>query len=109
VVNCSSGGLQGPIIACFAGRQGSPGTNFELRNGKSYGLYQPFEIERLGREAHDGLEIQLARHFEITAQNADDLLILGIKIIDKHSHNVLFEKQVGQFGAIFASSNDLDR
>ncbi|MFM0441324.1 hypothetical protein PQQ84_33175 [Paraburkholderia strydomiana] len=109
VVTCSSGGMRGPLISCFAGRQGSPNTNFELRNGKSYKLYQPFEIERLGREANDGLEIPLARHFEITAQNADDLMILGIKIIDKHSHNVLFEKQVGQFDAIFASSNDLDR
>jgi regulator of protease activity HflC (stomatin/prohibitin superfamily) len=109
VVTCSFNGMRTALLACFAGKQGSPDTNFELRNGKSYGLYQPYQIEELGREADDGMEIPLARHFEITAQNAADSLILGIKIIDKHSHNVLFEKQVGQFDAIIASSNDLDR
>jgi hypothetical protein len=109
VVTCSFGGMRTSLLSCFAGKEGSPDTNFELRNGESYGLYQPFQIEQLGREANDGLEIPLARHFEITAQNAADSLILGIKIIDKHSHNVLFEKQVGQFDAIVASSNDLNR
>lgn len=109
VVTCSFSGMQTTLLACFAGKEGGPDTNFELKNGNSYGLYQPYQIEQLGREANDGLEIPLAKHFEITAQNAADSLILGIKIIDKQSHNVLFEKQVGQFDAIVASSNDLDR
>ncbi|MCE2879809.1 MAG: cell envelope integrity protein TolA [Comamonadaceae bacterium] len=85
------------VLACFAGRVG---TELELRNGPRYGLYKVHEIGSLGQETREGLRINLQKKFELKAQNSDETLILGVKIVDRSTNETLFEKQVGRFGVI---------
>ena len=97
LVTCGFRGQHTNVLACFAGRVG---TELELRNGQRYGLYKVHEISSLGQETREGLRIDLQRKFELRAQNSDDTLILGVKIIDRTTNETLFEKQVGRFGVI---------
>lgn len=103
---CSLQGEHTQIIGCFAGSSTRPSTDFELKNGDSYGLYKNFEIENLGRETRAGLEMPLSRGFAITAQNSSDILVLGLKIVNKYTHQVVYQKQVGEFGVIKVSDGD---
>jgi murein DD-endopeptidase MepM/ murein hydrolase activator NlpD len=97
LVTCGFRGQHTNVLACFAGRVG---TELELRNGQRYGLYKVHEISGLGQETREGLRIDLQRKFELRAQNSDDTLILGVKIIDRSTNETMFEKQVGRFGVI---------
>jgi murein DD-endopeptidase MepM/ murein hydrolase activator NlpD len=97
LITCGFRGQHTNVLACFAGRVG---TELELRNGQRYGLYKVHEISSLGQETREGLRIDLQRKFELRAQNSDDTLILGVKIIDRSTNETLFEKQVSRFGVI---------
>lgn len=87
------------MLACFGGRVG---TELVLRNGSSYGLYKMHEIRNLGQETREDLRIDLRRNFELKAQNSDDTLIFGGKIIDRKTNETVFEQQVSRFGVISA-------
>ncbi len=97
LITCGFRGQHTNVLACFAGRMG---TEIELRNGAKYGLYKVHEISGLGQETREGLRIDLQKKFELRAQNSDDTLILGVKIVDRSTNETLFEKQVGRFGVI---------
>jgi hypothetical protein len=101
IITCSTSGMQVDVIACFSG---SSDTNLELKNGDKYGLYQPMDIESLGKKTSEGMRIELARKFELTMQNASDSLILGVKIVNNIPSSdfgkVLYEKKVAEFGVI---------
>lgn len=97
LVTCGFRGQHTNVLACFGGRVG---TELELRNGSSYGLYKVHEIRNLGQETREGLRIDLRRNFELKAQNSDDTLILGVKIIDRRTNETVFERQVSRFGVI---------
>lgn len=107
IVTCSENGIQYDVLICFAGGNGMPSTNFELKSGDNYGLYQPMQIEQLGQRTQAGLEIDLARNFELTAQDASQDLILGMKIIDKRTQKIVYQKQVGTFEVIAVSGDEL--
>ncbi len=97
LITCGFRGQHMNVLACFAGRVG---TELELRNGPRYGLYKVHEIGSLGQETREGLRINLQKKFELKAQNSDETLILGVKIVDRSTNETLFEKQVGRFGVI---------
>jgi murein DD-endopeptidase MepM/ murein hydrolase activator NlpD len=97
LITCGFRGQHTNVLACFAGRVG---TEIELRNGSRYGLYKVHEISGLGQESREGLRIDLQKKFELRAQNSDETLILGVKIVDRSTNETLFEKQVGRFGVI---------
>jgi hypothetical protein len=97
LITCGFRGQHTNVLACFAGRVG---TEIELRNGAKYGLYKVHEISGLGQETREGLRIDLQKKFELRAQNSDETLILGVKIVDRSTNETLFEKQVGRFGVI---------
>jgi hypothetical protein len=67
-------------------------------------LYKPFEIPRLGHETEREFTIDLKKNFELQVQNASESLVLGVRILDVRSGQVLFQKQVGQFGVISVSN-----
>lgn len=89
------------LLACFSSSLLS--TELELRNGQAYGLYKAFEIQHLGHETARGFTIDLKKNFELQVQNASESLVLGVRILDVRSGQVLFQKQVGQFGVIKVS------
>ena len=91
------------ILACFSGRYGVD-TEVKLANGSSVGLYKLFNLMQAGREMRDGFYIDLRGRFSIRAQNADDTLILGLKIIDRATGRVLREDKAAHFGVVSASN-----
>jgi hypothetical protein len=100
-LTCGLNGRHTLLVACFS--SSSLSTELELRNGQSYGLYKPFEIPRLGHETERGFTMDLNQNFELQVQNASDSLVLGVRILNIRSGQLLFEKQVGQFGVITVS------
>jgi hypothetical protein len=107
IITCSSSGIQADIVACFSGSSPRPDTNLEMKNGDKYNLYQPADLWNLGQKTSAGVRIPLARNFELTMQNASDMLILGVKIVNNIPSSdfdkVIFEKKAGEFGVIKVS------
>ena len=101
VVSCGFDGRHMNILACFAGRVD---TEIELSNGRDYGLYQSYQIGRLGTEYTDGLHINLRSTFDFKAQNSSESLILGAKVFSRATGDVLFQKQVSRYGVIRVSN-----
>jgi hypothetical protein len=101
-LTCGLSGRHMLLLACFS--SSSLSTELELRNGEAYGLYKPFEIQRLGHETERGFNIDLKNNFELQIQNASESLVLGVRILDVRSGELLFQKQVGQFGVITVSN-----
>lgn len=88
------------ILACFAGRSRGVDTELKLRNGTNMGIYKAYNFDQAGREQQDGFHIDLRRNFDLRAQNADRTLILGLKIIDRATGNVLYEDKAAQYGVV---------
>jgi hypothetical protein len=107
IITCSSSGIQADIVACFSGSSSRPDTNLEMKNGDKYNLYQPSDLWNLGEKTSAGVRIPLARNFELTMQNASDMLILGVKIVNNIPSSdfdkVIYEKKAGEFGVIKVS------
>jgi hypothetical protein len=91
------------ILACFSGRSGVD-TEVKLVNGSSVGLFKLYNLMEAGREMRDGFYIDLRGRFSVRAQNADDTLILGLKIIDRATGRVLREDKAAHFGVVSASN-----
>ena len=101
ILSCGFNGQHISAIACFTGKHSQ--TQLELRNGDDYGMYQNWELQRAGgQEYQDGLHISLNKNFSITAQNAADDLILNLRIVDKKTNRVLYEKSAAKYGVVSA-------
>jgi hypothetical protein len=100
-VSCTVNGMHTNVLACFGG---SPGTELELTNGQEYGLYKVYQLLSLGTETQQGFRINLRRNFKIVAQNSSSSLILGIKIMDTISDQIVWQKQVSRFGVVNVSN-----
>lgn len=102
LITCGMGWNHLNTLVCFSGEH--VGTEIEIRNGPEYGMYKVYDIFKLGRETGKGLEINLRQKFELKVQNADDSLILGVRVYERASGKMLFQKQVGKFGVIGVSN-----
>lgn len=91
------------ILGCFAGggRSGVE-TELKLRNGDKMTLYKVYNLREAGQERSDGFYIDLRSRFDLQAQNSDDTLILGLKIIDRVSGKVIHNDQAARFGVVGA-------
>jgi hypothetical protein len=63
-------------------------------------MYKPYNIGAAGSEEDDGLHIDLRQKFEIFAQNADETMILTVKIFDRKTDKVIFTNQAAKFGVV---------
>lgn len=90
------------IMACFAGGSRGVDTELKLRNGDNSGMYKVYNLQQAGQERRDGFYIDLRRNFDLRAQNADGTLILGLKIIDRVTGNVLHQDQASRFDVVSA-------
>ena len=101
VISCGIGSGHMTITACFSGDYGS----LEIRNGSEYGLYKIVQIANRmipnSNEQGEGLIVNLRNNFEINARNGESKnIILGVKIIQRNTGNIVFQKQVDNFGSI---------
>ena len=101
VISCGIGTGHMTITACFSGDYAS----LEIRNGSDYGLYKIVQIINQmipnSNEQREGLIVNLRDKFSINARNGENTnIILGIKVIQRNSGNIVFQKQVDNFGYI---------
>lgn len=87
------------ILGCFIGDGNGNGTELEIRNGESYGMYKAYQLKSIGFEDSQGFHIHLNSHFMIAVQNAQSTLLLGL-IIKDGSGKVVFQKSAGRYGVI---------
>ena len=97
VISCGFNNQHINILACFGG---SVGSEIEINNGGAYGLYKIHQIHSLGNETRDGFVINLKSNFAIKAQNSHDTLILGMKVFKRAGNEILYQKQVSQWGTV---------
>ena len=89
------------ITACLMGSGRSRlETEIKLRNGHEVGIYKAYNLEKVGIQQRDGLRIDLRQNFDLTAQNANRDLILGLKVIDRMTEKVLYQDQTSGFGVV---------
>ena len=107
VISCGMNGNHLNIMACFvgAGRYGAD-TQLEITNGSFYKLYPSHNVNRAGRETREGLVIDLKSNFKIKAQNSADTLILDVKIYDRLTNKLLFNKSAAKYRAIVISNQE---
>jgi len=98
VLTCTTNGMAVNFISCLYGDH--VGTEVELRNGDDYKLWQGAEFSNAHEDFKGGKLVNLRQHFQISAQNAGKDLILGMKVIERASGRVIYEKQVSRFGAM---------
>lgn len=98
VLTCGMGQDHMTILGCF-GERGK----LEIRNGSEYGLYTLFHIANQAVpnsiNGRNGLTINLRHNFSLDADNRGDLT-LGVKIFERGSGRLLFEKQAIKYGQV---------
>jgi hypothetical protein len=99
VVTCGGGGSFHAAI-CFSGRTE---TELELRNGSFYKMYTSMDIWQM-RQSAAGLSFDLRNKFELKMQNSDDSLILNLKVYNRATNQIVFEKSAARFGVIRVSN-----
>lgn len=88
------------LMVCLAGGSRGVNTELEITNGGEYGLYKPWDINRIGEHTREGVYINLHSNFFIKAQNAHDYVTLGIEVIENKTKKVIYQKQVSKYGVI---------
>ena len=97
VISCGMNGQHINILACFGG---DVQTEIELANGSNYGLYKIYQISNLGQQTREGMVINLRKSFNLKAQNSHEMLVLGVKVFNRATNQIVFQKQVARFGVI---------
>jgi len=99
-ISCTVGSSSAPIYACMDDRGG-----IELRNGSHYKVYMQHEVMNMGRWNGDAIEVDLADHFEINAQNrSDSNMVLNVVIRNKASGAIVFQKSATSYGSVRVSN-----
>jgi hypothetical protein len=99
-ITCNNGGYGNfQIHACFTNGQR---VLFELHNGAEYKFYTLPDIMELAANSVGDNEsiINLRGNFQIRMQNTGGQWILGLRIINRETRAVAFEKKVSGFGVI---------
>lgn len=97
VITCEINGSNFSAFGCFDGKVQ---TQLELRNGNDYNLYQAYQLNQIGQQKSSGLVINLKSSFSLKAQNSSFNSILGVKIVNRSSGEIAFQKKVGTYGVI---------
>lgn len=97
VLSCGVNGFENlNLLGCMTGDVGS---EIELNNGGNYGLYKAYNLPNEWEHTERGVEIRLAKNFSIKMQNSNKYNLMGLRVFDNKG-NVLFQKQVSQWGVI---------
>lgn len=102
-ISCLAMG-QSPTYLQLCFTDSGSGTELEVRNGQEYGMYTAFTLPQAGIFTGTGLIIKLRSRFSISAQNASNNSILNIKILNKDTGDVLYQKSAGQYRTLNISN-----
>lgn len=92
-VSCSFGNNDLSVVSCING------TNLKVRTAKMAEIYQAYNVLSAGMLRGARLIIPLEEHFELSAQNGQKVLVLGVTIRDMNG-NVVFVDKATQYGVI---------
>ena len=98
VITC---GNNFPVHACFSG---DVRTEIELRNGREYKMYTLVDIMQIRQNQQRGITFDLRNKFELNMQNSQENLILNLKIYNRATQQIVFEKSAARFGVIRISN-----
>lgn len=119
ILSCGHSGTNINILACFA-KSGAYGSETDLsvtRDGLQK-LYKTYDLANvpyssgsviIGANTNipngmlvddDGLHILLPNSFAIAAQNSQEHLVLGIRIINIATRETVYQQEVGHYGVI---------
>lgn len=119
ILSCGIGGSNINILACFA-KFGAYGAQTDLsvtRDGMQK-LYKTYDLANvpytsgsviIGTNTNipdgmlvddDGLHILLPNSFAVVAQNSQEHLVLGIRIINIATRETVYQQEVGHYGVI---------
>lgn len=101
VLTCGMPGMRHlNIYPCFS--SGPSLTLLNVRNGREITNYNAINLSDAGEIRADGLHIDLRNSFGVAAQNGDDTLLLGLKIIERSSGRVVHESYATRFRTVKA-------
>ncbi len=123
ILSCGMGGSNINILACFA-KSGAYGSDTDLSVTKDglQKLYKAYDLANvpytngsviIGANTNipngmivddDGLHILLPDSFAIVAQNSQEHLVLGIRILNINTREVVYQQEVGHYGVIKVGS-----
>jgi flagellar biosynthesis GTPase FlhF len=98
VITC---GNNFPVHACFSG---DVRTEIELRNGNAYKMYTLVDIMQIRPNQQRGITFDLRNNFELKMQNSQDSLILNLKVYNRATQQIVYEKSAARFGVIRISN-----
>jgi hypothetical protein len=94
-ITCSLHNRHYGIINCMGGHgRFGRDTDLKIKNNGAQRIFKLYELSGAGREMQDGFTIDLTEEFSISIQNSSDGMVLGLKIFDRMTNNVLFEELV---------------
>lgn len=89
------------IYTCLQGSDSYyPDSHIEITNGMQYGLYQSYELDKVGRETPEGFVIPLRNNFTILTKNSSDSAKLTLFIKNNATGQIVLTKSVLRFGVI---------
>ena len=107
-ITCTYGSNQLPVMACM--QKGNITTNIEVRNGEEYSMAQFTRLDIANSiGSGNGIAIALRPNFQIKMQNASSEMTMNLKIIDRQTNTVIYQKSAGQFDYISASNSSISR
>jgi len=108
-ISCSYGNSSGWFPdRCMA--NGNFRTTIEVRSGQDYSMGQFLNLNIANSiGSNNGLVVLLGSTFSMKMQNASNTFTMNLKIIDRQTNNVVYQKSAGQFDYISASNNSISR
>ena len=107
-ITCTYGSNQLPVMACM--QKGNITTNIEVKNGDEYSMGQFTRLDIANSVGSgEGIAIALRPNFQIKMQNASSEMTMNLKITDRQSNSVVYQKSAGQFDYISANNNSISR
>ena len=107
-ITCTYGSNQLPVMACM--QNGNITTNIEVRNGEEYSMAQFTRLDIANSiGSGNGIAIALRPNFQIKMQNASSEMTMNLKIIDRQTNAVVYQKSAGQFDYISTRNSSISR
>ena len=86
------------VHGCFSG---SVPTYIEITNGKDYKFLQLIDIMQINLNFDNAAIFNLRSNFKIKMQQSgDDDLVLSIRLVNRSTGDIFFQKKVGKYGVI---------
>jgi len=107
-ISCTYGGGYLPLVVCM--QKGNLTTNIEVRSGQDYSMVQFMNLDIANSiSSNNKLVVLLRSKFQIKMQNAGSVETMDLKIVDRQSNGVVYQKSAGLFDYISATNNSISK